>query len=65
MLIILSQKISILIKCIIEVWRREGGGGGGHPNDKKVVVRGMLKSAIKSMHWKVAPKKQVQLLFSI
>ena len=38
---------------------------GGHPNHKKVVARGMLKSAIKSMHWKVALKQQVQPLFSI
>ena len=35
------------------------------PMIKIVVVRRMLKSAIKSMHWKVAPKQQVQLLFSI
>ena len=30
-----------------------------------VVVQGTLKSAIKSMHWKVDLKQQVQLLFSI
>ena len=38
-------------------WRREKGAGA--PIIKIVVVRGMLKSAIKSMHWKVAPKWQV------
>ena len=42
-------------------WRREEGG---RPNDENV-VRGTLKPAIKSMHWKVALKKQVQLFFSI
>ena len=60
--IIPSLKISIFIKYISGrcVERR-----GSPPNDKKVVVRGTLKSAIKSMHWKVALKQQVQSLFSI
>ena len=35
MLIILSQKISILVKCIIEVAGGVERGGGGRPNDKK------------------------------
>ena len=43
-------------------WRREDGTSA--PMITKV-VRGTLKSAIKSMHWKVAPKQQVRLLFSI
>ena len=33
------------------------------PNDEKVGVRETLKSAIKSIHWKVVLKWQVQLLF--
>ena len=44
-------------------WRREEGAAA--PMIKEVDVRGTLKSAIKSMHWKVATKQQVQLLFSI
>ena len=44
-------------------WRKEEGAAA--PMIEKVVVRGTLKSAIKSMHWKVALKQQVQLLFSI
>ena len=44
-------------------WRREVGAAV--PMIKIVVVRGMLKSAVKSMNWKVAPKQQVQLLLSI
>ena len=38
---------------ISDRWRREEGAS---PMIEKVVVRGTLKSAIKSMHWKVAPK---------
>ena len=34
-----------------------GGKGRGRPlNDEKVCVREMLKSAIESVHWKVALK---------
>ena len=43
-------------------WRREEGAAA--PIIKKFVVRGTPKSAIKSMHWKVALKQHVQLLFS-
>ena len=44
-------------------WRREEGVAT--LMIKKVIFRGTVKSAIKSMHWKVALRQQVQLLFSI
>ena len=40
-------------------WHREEGEAA----PIIVVVRGTLKFAIESMHWKVALKQQVQLLF--
>ena len=51
------------IYCLSGRWRREEGAAASI--GKRVVVRGTLKSAMKSMHWKVAPKQQVELLFSI
>ena len=48
---------------ISDKWHREVGAAA--PMIKRVVVRGILKSAIKSMNWKVAQKQQVQLLFTI
>ena len=43
----------------------KGHGGVAALNDEKVGVRETLKSATKSIDWKVTMKKQVQLLFSI
>ena len=54
----LNKKYYISGKCHREV-------GAAAAMIKIFVGRGMLKFAIKSMHWKVAPKQQVQLLFSV
>ena len=36
--------------------RRSQGAGGRPPNDEKVGVRETVKTAIKSIHWKVSMK---------
>ena len=56
--------VKLLIFGLLFIRGKARGQGGRPPPMTKSGARERLKSAIKSMHWKAALKKQMQLLFS-